>query len=262
MQAPVDHSPIDGVIERLGAVVDEARARGSRMGFFPAVYLQMTLAVKQGIEAGAFDDGPRMSAFDATFAARYFDALATWQAGGKPTRAWRVAFGAAERPERLALQTLLVAINAHINLDLAVAAAEVNPGGRIDAFEGDFGRINDIIASLADRIEDALARFSPLLAILDRVGGRNEDQILDFSFREARGEAWRQAVLLAALEPARRADAVSLLDRKVALLGRIVDDPGGIVGRAVDVIGFAESDDVPAIIDALRSLVPPTLAAS
>ena len=220
----------------------------------------MTLAVKQGIDAGAFDDGAHMSTFDAVFAARYFDALAAWQTGGEPTRSWRVAFGAAERPERLALQTVLVAINAHINLDLAVAATDVVPSGGIAAFDADFGRINDIIGSLLDRIQDAIARFSPLLAVLDRVGGRSEEQILDFSIREARSEAWRQALVLAALDPAAKADAVALLDRKVAFLGRIIDDPGGILGRAVDVIGFAESDDVAAIIDALRTVVPPTLA--
>ncbi len=259
MEAPLNPSDIDGVIERLNWVIDDARARGSRTGFFPAVYLQMTLAVKQGIDAGSFDDGARMSAFDAVFAARYFDALATWQAGGGPTRSWKVAFGTAERPERLVLQAVLVAINAHINLDLAVAATEVAPGGDITAFEADFGRINDIMASLLDRIQDAIARFSPLLAVLDRVGGRSEEQILDFSLREARGEAWRQALVLAALDPAAKADAVALLDRKVAFLGRIIEDPAGIVGRAVDVIGFAESDDVPAIIDALRAVVPPTL---
>lgn len=252
-------SEIDGVVERLGVIIDGARAGGSRMGFFPAVYLQMTLAVRQGIQDGAFDDGPRMSAFDAAFAARYFDALALWQAGDQTTRSWKVAFGTAERADRLVLQNLLVAMNAHINLDLAVAAAEVNPGGDIGLFQADFNRINDVLETLLDRVEDTVARFSPLLGVLDRVGGRHEDELLSFSFGQARTQAWRQAVILSHLDGGPRQDAVELLDRKVELLGRIIDAPGGILGRSLEVVGFAESDDVGAIIDALRAVVPPAV---
>ena len=257
--APADLSAIDAVAERLGAIVDEARSAGSRLGFFPAVYQQMTLAVRQGIEDGAFDDGTRMSEFDALFAARYFDALALWEGGGETTRSWKVAFRTAECPDRLVLQCLLVAINAHINLDLAVVAAELNPGGDIGFFEADFNRINDILGQLLDRVEDTIARYSPLLAVLDRVGGRHEEDVLNFSFVRARAEAWRQAVVLAHLAENHRRQAIGLLDRKVEFLGRIVEDPGGILGRSLEVIGFAESDDVGGIIDALSTIVPPTL---
>ncbi|MDQ3679081.1 MAG: DUF5995 family protein [Actinomycetota bacterium] len=256
---PPDLAHIDRVIRRLGAIVDDAHANASRLGFFPAVYLQMSRAVRQGIQDGVFDDGGRMSEFDELFALRYFDALTAWEAGDATTRSWRAVFRAAEDPNRLVLQTLLMSINAHINLDLPVVAAVVNPGGHIGDFGGDFDRINDILGRILDQVEDAVARFSPLLGVLDRVGGRTEDQVLDFSFREARSEAWREAVLLAQLDPAQREQAIALLDRKVAFLGRIIEGPGGILGRAVEVIGFTESDDVPAIIDGLRNIIPPTL---
>jgi hypothetical protein len=34
-------------------------------------------------------DGPRMGSPDTVFANRYLDALATWQAGGAPSKCWK-----------------------------------------------------------------------------------------------------------------------------------------------------------------------------
>ena len=249
---------VAGVVAQLETVVERARAQASPVGYFPALYRQTTLAVRQGIEAGSFDDGDRISRFVVGFASRYFDALTAWEQGQKPTRSWRGAFEAGARPDRLILHHLLLGINAHINLDLAVAAARVVVDGAIEDLRDDFLRVNDTLSRLMDPAQDVVARFSPLLGVLDRVGGRTDDHVLNFSVRRARDEAWRQAVLLSRLGPAEQDEAVSLLDRKVAFLGRIVDEPGGIVGPAVAVIRHTESDDVPAIIDSLLTIVPLT----
>ena len=255
------HSPeIDRVAEQLSAVVDDARSRRLRLGFFAAMYRQMTVAVKQGIESGSFDDGARMSRLAGAFAGRYLDALSTWNGGSLPSRSWRVAFRTAGRDDRLVLQHVILGINAHINLDLGIAAAEVAPGDAIADLRHDFQRINDTISRLLDAVQTAVARFSPLLGVLDRLGARTDEEVLSFSFGVARDEAWKQAVLLAHQGTAQREQAIFLLDRKVAFLGKIVADPGGIAGRAVDVVRFTESDDVVAIIDALGAVVPPTPA--
>ena len=248
---------VDDVIEALGAVIDEARATSHRRGYFAAMYQAMTRAVGGQIAAGAFDDGPRMSRFVAVFASRYLDALATYRAGGRPTRVWRACFQCNERHDRLILQHLVMGINAHINLDLGVAAAEVAEGSDIQSLKGDFNRINAVIGSLLDPVQEAVGRFSPLLDLLWRVGNQPDDEILGFSFGAARDQAWMHAVLLWGERPEDRAATIDVFDRSAAVLGRMVSDPGGILGDAVSIVRYTERDDVPAVIDALAALTLP-----
>jgi hypothetical protein len=245
---------VDDVIVALTSVVDEARHTGHRRGYFAAVYRAMTLAVRDGIEAGSFDDGPRMRRFVAVFANRYLDALAGFQTGIRPTRVWRACFECNERSDRLILQQVVVGMNAHINLDLGVAAAEVTEGTDIRSMKADFNRINDVIASLLDPIQSAIGRFSPLLDLLWKVSDRPDDEVLTFSFRVAREQAWQQAVLLAGQLPEDRPATIEAFDRSAVLLTRLVSGPGGLLGRAVAIVRHTEQEDVPSVIDTLSEV--------
>ena len=57
----------------------------------------------------------------------YFDAYDRRQVDQPTSASWRVAFDAATKSKYLVLQQLLVGMNAHINLDLGIAAAETCP---------------------------------------------------------------------------------------------------------------------------------------
>jgi hypothetical protein len=252
----VPPTTIDEVVDRLGEVVDRCQAEGSRIGYFAAVYRQMTVAVRQAMAAGAFDDGPRMDRLAGAFAARYLVALDRWEQGGEPTRSWRIAFECAEQADRVILQHVILGINAHVNLDLGVAAAEVAPGAAIRSLHGDFRRINDVIGGLLDGVQAAIGRFSPLLDLLWRLADRPDDELLNFSFRVARDEAWNRARILAAQPRDAWPPTIDTFDRAAALLARLVVNPGGILRRAVDIVHHTESDDVPAVIDALGRVVP------
>ncbi|HVF14381.1 MAG TPA: DUF5995 family protein, partial [Acidimicrobiales bacterium] len=221
-----------------------------------AMYRQVTTTVGREVEAGAFDDDERMARFVAMFAGRYLDAVALWDAGGQPTRSWRAAFRAAERGDRVIIQHVLLGMNAHINLDLAIVAADMCPGDSIVELKDDFGRINDVLQRAMVPLQESIGRFSPLLHVLWAVGGDVDDEVLNFSIRVARAESWQQAVTLAHLDADRRGIAVDSLDRKVSVLARLVTDPGGILERAVDVVAFLESDNVVAVIDALARVDP------
>ena len=65
-----------------------------------------------------------------------------------PTRVWRFAFDRSRSGGLLILQNLLLAINAHINLDLGVVAGTTFRGQALEDFHDDFNRINDILGSL------------------------------------------------------------------------------------------------------------------
>lgn len=245
---------IDGVLAELRTVVDRAVAAGDRVGLFAALYRRVTLAVAQAIRDGVFDDGPRLNRLDTTFANRYLAALHACQAPGDPgaaPRCWQLAFEAAQGPGPVIVQHLVLGVNAHINLDLAVAAARTCPGPSIAGLKDDFDRINGILASVMGGLQRKVERFSPVLAGLDAVLGRLDDQIIGFSLDKARSEAWAAAVLLAGQPPEAQAATERMLDRYAAGLARAVLAPPWPLPAALEVVRSTERTPVRAVIEAL-----------
>jgi hypothetical protein len=147
--------------------------------------------------------------------------------------------------------------HAHINLDLGIGAGETFQGAALESFLGDFDKINLILASLIPPVEQVVGRFSPLIHILDEIGGKDEVEVLDFSLDAARDEPWLNATIVSLMPPIARPFTTQSIDRKAALLGRLVANPVGLVARAVSLIRETESKDVLAIMDALGAIVPP-----
>jgi len=245
---------IDDLIAILGNIIDDARARNSRDGYFPALYRLVTRAVKDGIANHQFEDGERMARLDVAFANRYLEAYDASRNGAYMSSSWKVAFEAAKTSDRIILQHLLLGMNAHINLDLAVSAAGMAPGAAIAGLEHDFSAINDILNRQIDKVQDAIARVSPAMWVLDKVGGRDEERLVAFSLKKAREEAWRNAQRLAATPPDGLVDAIGDLDRATAGLGDTVANPPGMFLRmGLWWIVRQENPSVAAIIDALAS---------
>ncbi len=242
---------VDRVIERLGEIVTWARVEPSRAGYFAALYRKVTIAVKEGIRRGDFDDGDRMARLDAVFAQRYVDAFDLWRAGGQPTASWLVAFEALPRWRPLVVQQLLSGINAHINLDLGIAAATVAPGTAIEGLRGDFNRINTLLGGLVAGVVDDVGAVSPWIRLLDRIGGRKDDKLIGFSIDRARDEAWALAGRLASLPEGEWAAEIERRDAKAAGLGRFVLRPGTFLPWGLLAIRLKESNDIPRVIDLL-----------
>jgi hypothetical protein len=57
---------------------------------------------------------------------------------GQCSHCWRIAFDAADRQEPPVLQHLLLGMNAHINYDLGIAAADTYPGAALVPLHRDF----------------------------------------------------------------------------------------------------------------------------
>jgi hypothetical protein len=245
---------LDEVLAALDRIIAGAIAEHSRVGFFAALYRQVTLRVKRGIADGMFDDGPRMVQLDTAFANRYLDAVEAWDTSGVPSKSWRFAFHATRRSDLIILQHLLLGINAHINLDLGVAAARTAPGPALAALHGDFMRINQILAALTDDEKRVLEQFSPLLHLVDGFGGTVDDAIVNFSLSAARDDAWLHARVLAELPPVFQDPTIFVIDTKTALLARLVADPGRILTAVLDTVNLEESEDIPAIIQALNTI--------
>jgi hypothetical protein len=245
---------LDEVVTLLDAVIADFRERGSTLAFFPALYRGVTVRVRDGVGRGRFADGPRMNRLDTHFANRYFAALDEWRATRNAPRAWRAAFANEMRPSTMILQHLLLGMNAHINFDLPIATVGVTSGDELGALQADFLVINQILGETLDQVQGVINRFSPFLDVLDRVGGRTDEELCTFSLKTARDEAWHEAVRLSAEGNERRDRSTLSLDRRVALLGERIILPGGPCGLAIELIARTEHGDARAITDALLAV--------
>lgn len=242
---------IQEVLDALAEIITWATEEQSRLGYFAVLYRQVTERVQTGIRDGFFDDGPRMERLDVVFANRYLAALGQYSRGESPSEVWRVAFEAADLWRPLILQQLLVGINAHINLDLGIAAAEIAPGDQLEELRHDFDRINEILFSLVGQVEHAIGEVSPWIAWLERLGGKAGDAIIRFSLSVARQGAWRLATRLAPRDRGEWSPIIERRDRHSVKIGQDILDPGILVGWALLLIRLRESSDVRRILELL-----------
>lgn len=258
----VPAASIDEVIARLDAIIDRAIIERDRLGFFAVLYRTVTAAVKHGIAAGRFEDGPRMERLDVVFANRYLAAFDAHRNGGTPTRSWRVAFAAGSSRRAVIMQHLLLGMNAHINLDLAIAASEVCPGPAITALESDFNEINVVLAALETDVEREVCSLSPWIDRLDHIDPRVGRVVANFSIDRARACSWQAAQRLAPLSGDARATAIAAIDADVALLAGLIAHPIGIViNLNLFLVRVRETWDARKVIAVLRGRMNPTLAA-
>jgi hypothetical protein len=244
-------STIDEVIENLDTIINQAIQEKSRLGFFPVLYREVTAKVKEGIASGRFEDGERMERLDVVFANRYLEALHQFRNGENPTKSWVVAFQAARSWRLLILQHLLLGINAHINLDLGIAAARTCPGEKLPGLKQDFNEINKILSELLDVVQDKIGVLSPWLGLLDQVGGRTDEAIVNFSLQKARDAAWQVAERLAPLGPEEQELEIAHLDENIEAFAQIVKNPGWLIRLISFVIRIFEISHVPKIINVL-----------
>lgn len=225
-----------------------------RLGYFAALYRNVTRRVQAGIRDGAFDDGARVERLDVIFANRYLSALRTYQAGrqAQTPRSWLQAFETCRSWQPLIVQQLLLGINAHINFDLGVAAALAAPGDELPALHADFLSINAILGSLLDQVKRDIGEVSPWIDLLDRVDPSAEDATINFAMDRARDNAWSVATRLVSLDRSRWPGELDVVDRWTAVLGGLIHHPPGAVFNAgLALIRARESNNVARIIDVL-----------
>lgn len=242
---------VDDVIEALDDVLSLGVREGHRWAIFAGMYRRVTIAVKHAIERGEFDDGPRMSRFDAVFALRYLRPLHAHLRGESVPRAWSIAFRATQDSELNAMQLLLLGVNAHINLDLGFSV--VDAGIEPEPFRADFDRINAILAGELDGVQDALDAVSPWLSGVDRWMGKADERLGVFVVVRARDEAWRTATEASSRSEEDRAAYEASVDRSTAELAEKIAYPRFPLSLLVRLIGWRESWTVPELVALLGS---------
>lgn len=214
---------IDGVIASLDRIIEWSKQHNRRTGYFAALYRKVTRKVKQGIEANHFDDGARMERLDVIFANRYLDAFEAYHNGLPVTTAWQQAFELGDRWSPIVLQHLMIGMNAHINLDLGIAAAQAVTEEQLPDLKPDFDRINGLLASLVNEVEDELGTIWPMLKWIDRLAGNADEWLADRGMTFARDRAWALAEKYAAADD--KQAVIERLDKTIFALGLLITSP-------------------------------------
>jgi len=246
------HQTINDVIAHMDQVIARCIRERSKLGYFAVLYRDVTGRVRDAIAAGRFENGPRMERFDIIFAERYLEALESHWQNKTTRRCWEVAFTAAPAWSPIILQHLLFGMSAHINFDLAIAAAQTAPGAELPALKRDFEEITVVLNEMTEDIQTRVARVSPWFRLIDRVGGRTDEQILSFAMRASRDLAWKAAEALASAAPDEAARETEVYDAVVAALGKKIRAPGRLLNLALLLIRLRETRDVPTVIETLR----------
>ncbi|OEK01853.1 hypothetical protein BFP97_10150 [Roseivirga sp. 4D4] len=224
---------IDEVISFLDQIVKDEVEKGSKLAYFPILYREVTKAIKVAINNKEFEDNPRMERLDVVFANRYLEAYTQFKEGQKPSTCWAISFKQGHKFWPIVLQHLLLGINAHINLDLGIAAAEV-AGDNIEDLKGDFSKINDILSSMVDGVQANIDKVSPIIGIMDRLAGKLDERLVDFSIQLARDGAWEFSCAYADADIENKQLLFKKRDASIAWLGKDIAKPGillaGIAG--------------------------------
>lgn len=149
------------------------------------------------------------------------------------------------------MQHLTLGINTHINLDLGIAAAEACPEDKIHDLAEDFNKINNIIASLMQSVQDDLTQLWPPLQFFVRIANHKQEAVLNFSIDMARKASWNNALKLAAAQGKERDDHIECMEATVVILANRIINPGLAIDVLLWPVMEMESKKVNDIIDIL-----------
>jgi hypothetical protein len=243
---------IEEVIAALEKIIHDSIESKSPLGYFAALYHMVTLRVKDGSDKNEFSNSAMMKQFDVVFASRYIDAMNAWKNKQPLSSSWKTAFEAAEKSSYLVLQHLLLGMNAHINFDLGITAAELAGEGPMTIVKKDFDSINDILAALTYPVLSELSNISPLLSLLGLHSGNSSSILIQFSIANARDGAWVFAETLHEKKGVEFDNCINARDKTITTLAQGLVHTQGFMRFTIWVIKLFEKKNVPNNIKALQ----------
>jgi hypothetical protein len=237
-------STINEVIQCLDEIIEISKQEQCAIGLFTTLYKEVTLQIKHGIETGMFDNPERMEKIDVIFANRYLKAYYQFKAKEKCSDCWQFSFTKGEEYWPIVPQHLLMGINAHVNLDLGIACAQVSTPESIFDLHSDYNQINAILSNLVEGVEKCLVEIWPTLTYILKLSGKIDNFFIDFSMKTARDGAWKYATEFVLLPENQREASIQQRDVKVTRIARLISHPGYLVSGVFRLIRLFERGTV------------------
>ncbi len=229
---------IDEVIVTLDQIIDDCASRQDPLGYFAVLYRKVTLRVKKGISQYEFESSSGMERLDVVFANRYFEAYEAYRQQKPCSESWKMAFDAGRDRGTIILQHLLLGINAHINLDLGLAALDAVGAEPLQAIHQDFIDINGVLSELVDDVKKEMGAVSPVFQWLIPLFQKSDEMLINFSIQIARDGAWKFANELS--DAGRNQGIIQDRDRVISMLGKDIRKPGNWLRFILRIIALFE----------------------
>lgn len=243
---------IEEVLKKLDDIIIWCKENKSPAGYFACTYRIMTAQVLKGIQQKKFEDNARMTKLDIAFASRYLDAWENYSKGKKCTNSWYMAFEATKNKDLLILQHIFLGMNAHINLDLGISAASIMPNRKINPLKTDFERINSVIASINQNVQDSLNKICYPVELIDKLSNGKDNAVLDFAISKARDTSWATAVISSNTPNFLKESVVGIVDYAAAKVASQILHPKLLTSTLAKELKKCESIDVVKNIEILE----------
>lgn len=232
--------PAEKVTLVAGLLADRVRQYDSAhdgRAAFAYTYYRLTTALATGLDTGTpvFNDPPWVAELCETLASAYFsamDSIDEWlagRAGGSADEVrpgdlpdsipqpWRDVFAASSVRRSYMLEDVLFSMMAHMSYDLPEALRRMATSTGDRSHIADFHRMNDVLASCIDGIQDDLSsRYMLGLSSLDKLFTRSDELLTNYGIRVSRGLAWFNCARL--LDPDSTEEASRSIGRSTAAL--------------------------------------------
>lgn len=243
---------IEEVLKKLDEIILWSKANRSPVGYFACTYRIMTAQVLKGIQQKKFEDNPRMTIMDVAFASRYLDAWENYSKGRKCSYSWYLAFEATKNKDLLILQHIFLGMNAHINLDLGISAASIMPYRKINPLKTDFERINSVISSINQNVQDSLNKICYPVNLIDKLSNGKDNAVLDFAISKARDTSWATAVISSNTPNFLKDSVINIVDYAAAKVASQILNPKLLSSSLAKELKKCESNDVVKNIEILE----------
>lgn len=243
---------IEEILAKIDEIIIWSKENKSPAGYFACTYRIMTAQVLKGIQQKKFEDNTRMTTLDVAFASRYLDAWTHYSQGKKTTNSWFLAFEAAKNKDLLILQHIFLGMNAHINLDLGISAASIMPYRKINPLKNDFDKINSVISSITQNVQDSLNKICYPVNLIDQLSNGNDNAILDFAISKARDTSWTSAVISSNTPNFLKDSVINIVDYATAKVATQILNPKLLSPALAKALKNCESNDVVKNIEILE----------
>lgn len=199
----------DRVIQQMQALINNWTNSQDTRCIFLNCYQLMTHNTLQAIERDEFYDSNWVHQLLNRFADYYFIALDAYETDPQAApMVWQLAHDATRNPKALAIQSLLLGVNAHINYDLVLTLVDVlSPEwstldeGQREKRHSDHDRVNTIIAASIDAVQDEILEPAmPIMDFIDDIFGRLDERLISHLIRNWREDVWNHATQLLRME--------------------------------------------------------------
>jgi len=179
--------------------IDATCVDGDGLKWFNRLYLQVTKAVQDRVDAGGFRNPAFLRELDVQFAKLYFDALAATLHGESCAACWTVMLTVRTNTRIARIQFALAGVNAHINHDLPEAlVTTMRAIGTVPSVASpeheDYSAVDSVLTPLIDQARQAyhVRLLGDPMPIVPQI----EDTLAAWGLVAARAKAWNNGEIL------------------------------------------------------------------